>query len=132
MNESITEKSEFQYPGPSDKAKARLGAFAGMSNNPFVENPDNIFTPIFGIDFEAYDENASRHSIAFGFKPCLQLRYKTFSKFSKIEATAKFEHNCDSSHIFKSLWLSEMYEAELIEIMFSKDFCEERPLSCAS
>ena len=25
VNESITEKSEFQYPGPCDKAKARLG-----------------------------------------------------------------------------------------------------------
>ena len=54
------------------KPKSRLGAFGGISNVPFVNNPDNTIVPTFGLDFEVYDVKASRHSIALGFKQSLK------------------------------------------------------------
>ena len=52
--------------------KARLGVFMGMSNNPFVSNPENIFVPTFGIEGEVYDEKRSRHSIVLQLKQSLK------------------------------------------------------------
>lgn len=52
--------------------KARLGGFAGMSNNPFVKNIDNTFVPIFGAEIEVYDEKRSRHSLGLAFKQSLE------------------------------------------------------------
>lgn len=70
-NKAIDVNYKMQAARP--KPKARLGAFIGMSNNPFVINEDNLFTPTFGLDFEAYDVKASRHSITFGFKHSLKV-----------------------------------------------------------
>lgn len=43
--------------------KTRLGLFAGITNNPFVENPDNKTTALFGAELELYDDNiAKRHA----------------------------------------------------------------------
>jgi len=52
--------------------KARLGGFAGMSNNPFVKNPNNTIVPIFGAEVEVYDEKRSRHSLGLAFKQSLE------------------------------------------------------------
>lgn len=52
--------------------KARLGGFAGMSNNPFVRNPNNTFVPVFGAEIEVYDEKRSRHSLGVLFKQSLE------------------------------------------------------------
>jgi len=52
--------------------KARLGGFAGMSNNPFVKNPNNTLVPIFGAEVEVYDEKRSRHSLGLAFKQSLE------------------------------------------------------------
>jgi len=52
--------------------KARLGGFAGMSNNPFVKNPNNTMVPIFGAEVEVYDEKRSRHSLGLAFKQSLE------------------------------------------------------------
>jgi len=52
--------------------KARLGGFAGMSNNPFVKNPNNTNVPIFGAEIEIYDEKRSRHSLGVIFKQSLE------------------------------------------------------------
>ncbi len=54
---------------PNDKVssvKTRLGFFGGISNNPFVSNPENTLVPIIGAEFEVFDDNfAPRHSIFF-------------------------------------------------------------------
>lgn len=63
---------DYKLQAERPKAKARLGAFAGMSNNPFVKNPDNTFVPVFGAEVEVYDEKRTRHSIALGFKQSLK------------------------------------------------------------
>lgn len=62
---------DYKLQAERPKAKARLGAFAGMSNNPFVTNPDNTFVPVLGAELEVYDEKRTRHSVAFGFKQSL-------------------------------------------------------------
>lgn len=62
---------DYKLQAERPKAKARVGAFAGLSNNPFVTNPDNIFVPIFGAELEVYDEKRTRHSVALGFKQSL-------------------------------------------------------------
>lgn len=49
-------------------AELRLGVFGGISNSPFVKNPDNIKTPVIGAELEVLPSNNSKHS---GF---LQLR----------------------------------------------------------
>lgn len=63
---------DYKLQAERPKAKARVGAFAGMSNNPFVTNPDNTFVPVFGAEIELYDEKRTRHSLALGFKQSLE------------------------------------------------------------
>lgn len=63
---------DYKLQAERPKAKARLGAFAGISNNPFVTNPDNTFVPVFGAEVEVYDEKRTRHSLALGFKQSLE------------------------------------------------------------
>lgn len=63
---------DYRMQAERPKAQARVGGFAGVSNNPFVTNPDNSITPIFGAELELYDAKATRHSLAFGFKQSLK------------------------------------------------------------
>ena len=47
----------------------RLGAFAGITNSVFVDNPDNTSNAQFGIDFEIYDPVAlPSHAIVIQYK----------------------------------------------------------------
>jgi hypothetical protein len=53
-----------------NKLGLRLGFSGGITNNPFVGNPDNALAPLLGGEFEIYEENKlPRHS---GF---LQVRH---------------------------------------------------------
>ncbi|MGB1268995.1 MAG: hypothetical protein ACPG45_04600 [Flavobacteriaceae bacterium] len=72
--DQYNKKSDIDYRLQAErpKTKARLGAFAGLSNNPFVTNPDNTFVPVFGAEVEVYDEKRTRHSLALGFKQSLE------------------------------------------------------------
>ncbi|WP_299684091.1 hypothetical protein [uncultured Dokdonia sp.] len=50
----------------------RLGAFAGITNSVFVDNPNNTSNTQFGIDFELYDATAlPSHAIVFQYKQTL-------------------------------------------------------------
>ncbi len=55
------------------KAELRLGLFGGITNSPFVSNPENVKTPVAGIELEVLGGKSKQHS---GF---LQLRH-TFDK----------------------------------------------------
>jgi hypothetical protein len=45
------------------KVQFRLGLSGGITNNPFVGNPDNIKVPMFGAELEIYEANVlPRHS----------------------------------------------------------------------
>lgn len=51
------------------QVKFRLGFSGGITNNPFINNPDNVKAPLIGAELELYETKFSRHS---GF---LQLRH---------------------------------------------------------
>lgn len=64
------------------KLKLRLGVFGGLTNNPFVENPNNETVPFFGSELEVVSDNmSSRHA---GF---LSVKYGTESDAFKYSAT---------------------------------------------
>ena len=48
------------------KLQARLLFFGGITNHPFVENPDNISNPLFGMEIEVFENRERpRHSLLF-------------------------------------------------------------------
>lgn len=58
--------SNYSYTEDKIKLKSRLGAFGGITNNPFVENSENKTTPLFGVELELFDDNiAKRHALFF-------------------------------------------------------------------
>lgn len=51
------------------KLKTRLGAFVGVTNSVFSENPTNQTLPTMGVDFEIVDHSLlKRHSLVLRFK----------------------------------------------------------------
>ncbi len=70
--ESNISRSKFQF---------RLGLFGGMTNSPFVTNPDNEKTPLFGGELEILEaERISRHAVFIQAKHVLEqddIKYST-------------------------------------------------------
>lgn len=64
-----------------NKLQFRLGLFGGLTNSPFVTNPDNLTTPLFGAEFEVLDvDQISRHAAFLQVKHVLEqdeLQYST-------------------------------------------------------
>ncbi|MGB5361892.1 MAG: hypothetical protein WBN17_01150, partial [Aureibaculum sp.] len=73
--------SNYAYSENKIKLKSRLGVFGGITNNPFVENPDTVTTPLFGAELELFDDNiAKRHGAFFQLTHVLEsdeLKYST-------------------------------------------------------
>ena len=62
--------ANFESTHLKSKVQMRLMVFGGITNSPFVTNPDNIKTPVFGGELEiSEDKESPRHS---GF---LQIRH---------------------------------------------------------
>lgn len=62
--------TSFESTHTKSKAQLRLMVFGGITNSPFVTNPNNIKTPLFGAELEiSEDRESPRHS---GF---LQIRH---------------------------------------------------------
>lgn len=58
---------------PRAKLKSRLGVFGGVTNQPFVVNPDNQSVPFFGAEFEVYgDAGFKRHAGYFSLRTALE------------------------------------------------------------
>ena len=54
------------------KLNSRLLFFGGITNSPFVENPDNVSNPVFGAEIEFSESNSMpRHSLFFQIKHVL-------------------------------------------------------------
>jgi len=70
--ETQTSRNKFQF---------RLGVFGGITNSPFVTNPDNKTTPLFGTELEILDANrVSRHAVFMQLKYVLEqddIKYST-------------------------------------------------------
>jgi hypothetical protein len=69
----------------ADKAihlKTRLGAFIGLSNNVYTQNPENTTLPTAGIDFEVFEkDNLLRHSLVFQLKQTFENSSYKYSLF---------------------------------------------------
>ncbi|MEH6534983.1 MAG: hypothetical protein V7719_01220 [Psychroserpens sp.] len=76
-----TVDSSYQSTAKRNKLQYRLGVFGGLTNSPFISNPDNLTTPYFGGEFEILDvDQVSRHAVFLQFKHVTEqdeLQYST-------------------------------------------------------
>lgn len=76
---NVSKDSNYTVVDNKAKLKLRLGFFGGLTNNPFVNNPNSLSTidnkslPFFGSELEVVSEKLTRHS---GF---LNVRYTASS-----------------------------------------------------
>ena len=60
---------DYVYNTNRISVKTRLGFFGGITNNPFVTNPNNELSPLIGAELELYDDNkAKRHAAFLGLR----------------------------------------------------------------
>ena len=63
----------FESTHSKSKAQLRLMVFGGITNSPFVSNPDNVKTPVFGAELEVAEGRESpRHSGFFQIRHVLE------------------------------------------------------------
>ena len=62
---NTTQDKNYAFSENKLKVNSRLGLFGGITNNPFVKNQDNTTTPLFGAEFELYDNNRAKRHAAF-------------------------------------------------------------------
>lgn len=78
---NVSSDSNYVSTAKRNKLMFRLGIFGGLTNSPFITNPDNLTTPYFGGELEVLDVNQiSRHAAFFQIKHVLEqdeLQYNT-------------------------------------------------------
>ncbi len=78
---NVSVDSNYESSAKRNKLMFRLGVFGGLTNSPFINNPDNLTTPYFGGEFEVLDvDQISRHAAFFQIKHVLEqdeLQYST-------------------------------------------------------
>ena len=89
----------FESTHSKSKAQMRLSIFGGITNSPFVTNPDNVKTPVFGAELEVMEgRELPRHS---GF---LQLRHVLEDKdklpYSTTEVSLGYRFRLIKSNVF--------------------------------
>ncbi len=62
---NATQDENYSFSENKLKVNTRLGLFGGITNNPFVDNPDNSTTPLFGAELELYDDDKAKRHAAF-------------------------------------------------------------------
>ena len=66
---NLSQDSGYQTQDEHVKLATRLGAFVGMTNSPFVDNPENSIVPYFGAELEFFSENKlPRHAGFFSIR----------------------------------------------------------------
>ena len=96
--------------------ETRLGAFLGISNNNATHNPENVFAPFAGIEFEITDSDMlKRHGIVFQFRHSFEATdYDlTYSQFA-LSYRFKFIHN-DKLSVFAQVKLLTLTFSKLAE-----------------
>lgn len=67
-----SQDANFESTHFKSKAQLRLSVFGGITNSPFVNNPENIKTPVFGAELEVSEGKESpRHSGFFQIRHVL-------------------------------------------------------------
>lgn len=68
-----SQDASFESTHSKSKAQLRLMVFGGITNSPFVTNPDNVKTPVFGAELEVSESKESpRHSGFFQIRHVLE------------------------------------------------------------
>lgn len=66
---NISADSNYQTQNERVKLATRLGAFVGMTNSPFIDNPENSIVPYFGAEVEFFSKNKlPRHAGFFSVR----------------------------------------------------------------
>lgn len=69
----------------------RLGAFAGVDNAVFTENPENAMLPVAGVEFEVLDiKSLKRHALAIQFKQTFESSNYTYNS-TQISVNYRFK-----------------------------------------
>ena len=78
---NISADSNYETSVSRSKFQFRIGVFGGITNNPFVSNPSNEKTPLFGAELEVLEaERISRHAVFMQLKHVLEqedIKYST-------------------------------------------------------
>ena len=69
---NASKDTNYFYEDSKTKLKTRLGLFGGLTNNPFVLNPNNETVPFLGAELEIFSEKALPKQAGF-----LNIRYAT-------------------------------------------------------
>ena len=68
-----TQDTTFESTHEKSKAQLHLSVFGGITNSPFVDNPENVKTPVFGAELEVSEDRESpRHSGFFQIRHVLE------------------------------------------------------------
>jgi hypothetical protein len=77
---NVSADSTYKTNISRSKFQFRLGVFGGLTNSPFVTNPDNKTTPLFGAEFEVLEaERISRHAVFMQLKHVLEQKDISYS-----------------------------------------------------
>lgn len=107
-------QEDYEFNEASTNIKQRLGLFVGLSNNKYTENPENIISPIVGLEYEFYDPNlAPRHS-AF-----LQLR-QSFKREEYRYSSTQLSINYRFKALYFKGWDLHI-DTELATFLYSED-----------
>lgn len=70
----------YTYKTNTRAVKTRLGFSVGITNNPFVTNPENELSPLIAAELELYDDDkAKRHAAFFGLRHAFENKNLNYS-----------------------------------------------------
>jgi hypothetical protein len=70
----------YKSPSTGGKAQLRLGFSGGVTNNPFVRNPDNVKAPLIGAELEIFEaSDRPRHAGFFQFRHAFETNDLSYS-----------------------------------------------------
>ena len=116
---NASENSDYQK---TEKAKlqARIGIFGGLTNHPFVDNPDNKSAPLIGMEFEILEANKlPRHAGFFSVRHAFEQDEFKYSE-TQLALGYRFRFiNQTAFNIYANLKLATFTFAESPEVSTS-------------
>lgn len=107
-------QKDYTYNTSTPHIQHRLGLFTGLSNNKYTSNPNNVLSPVLGVELEFFDPNMAPRHAAF-----LQLR-QSFKRNDYRYSSSQLSVN----YRFKALYFSKFdihIDAELATLIYSQD-----------
>lgn len=103
----------YEVKSTSVELSTRLGVFAGMSNNTATRNPENVFAPLYGVEFEVTDTvMLKRQALVLQFRQSVVVPdYELY--FSQLAFIYRYK-------FVQSNKISVFAQAKIITLTFSK------------